>query len=99
MLCLNFTNCSKTVQQNSTLPWIYPETNDWTLATPKSIKDILKGENLDMSNNKGLLTNFFNSPEILSSRQFKGCPSLDLSITTTLTRQIRAATNPETFNL
>ena len=64
MLCLNLTNCSKTVQQNSSLRWIYPETIDGTLATLKSIKDILKGEDLGtMSSNKVLFPDFFISPE------------------------------------
>ena len=79
----HFTICSKTVQQSSALHWIYPETIDSTLVTINSIKDNLKGEDLiTMSNNKRLY--FFISPEIISSRQFKGCPLLDPPITATL---------------
>ena len=66
---------NKTVQQSSTLLWIFPETTDWTLTTLKATWGILKGEDLGtMSNNKGLFPNFFVSPEIIFSRQFKRCP-------------------------
>ena len=45
-----------------------------------------------MLKKKELFPNFFISPEIISSRQFKG-----FFLTATLTRQTRTATNPETF--
>ena len=65
----HLTNCTKTVQQSSTLLWIYPETIDWTLATLKSIKDILQYEDVGtMSNKKELFPISFISPEIISSR-------------------------------
>ena len=71
----HLTNCSKTVQQSSSILWIYPKTIDWTIATLKSVKDNLKCKDLGtMSNNKGLFLIFFISPEIISSRQFKRCP-------------------------
>ena len=71
----HLTNCSKTVQQSSSILWIYPKTIDWTIATLKSAKDNLKCKDLGtMSNNKGLFLIFFISPEIISSRQFKRCP-------------------------
>ena len=81
------TNCSKRVQKSSGLPWIYPETIDFTLTTLKFIKDILKGEDLGtMSNSKGLFPIFFISLEMISLRQFKGCPLIGHPITATLTR-------------
>ena len=113
ILCLNFildylfmsdvmshlTNCTETVQQSSTLLWMYPETIDWTLATLKSIKDILQYEDVGtMSNKKELFPISFISPEIISSKQFKRCSFQDLPITATLTRQRKASTNSETFN-
>ena len=55
----HLTNCSKTDLQSSTLPYIYPETTEWTLVTLKSIKDILKGDNQgSISSNKGLFPIF-----------------------------------------
>ena len=80
----HLTSCSKIMQQGHALPWVYPETVDWTLDTLASMKDgpILTNLQNNGPLNQGLFPDFFQCPEIVTSKQYNGCPLLNILIST-----------------
>ena len=61
------------------------------------MKDSLLLPNLqcNMLLNSGLFPNFFECSEVVTSKQYKGCPLVNLPITSVLQTRSRTANNPE----
>ena len=87
-IMFHLTVCSKQVQRSSNLPWEFSKAIDSLIQTLNACLDSLTTCNVQSPSllDSKLYPGFCNAYEIITKKEYQGCPLMDLPISTTTTR-------------
>ncbi len=87
-IMFHLTICSKQVQSSSNLPWEFPKAIDSLIQTLNACLDSLTTCNVQSLSrlDSKLYPGFYNAYEIITNKEYQGCPLMDLPISSTRTR-------------